>query len=285
MRKHNSLPKRRRLRLSRRLGPILNLMVWRRGLDITQSVAYGTGARRTLDIYRPSDAKGLPVVVFFYGGAWRSGSKKIYRFVAGALARRGIVAMVPDYRLYPEVRYPGFIEDGASAVRWAKDNAARFGGDPDKLFLMGHSAGAYIAAMLAFDSRWLSAVGLAPVGDIAGLIGISGPYDFLPLPDGTLKAIFGENDPATQPISYVSAGAPTSLLVTGRRDGIVDPGNTARLAARLRAVGDAVTVHSYSRVGHLGIIGAFASALRFLAPIVDDVTAFVARTGQVEAPS
>jgi len=264
---------------------VLNLVVWRQGLDITQSVAYGAGARHTLDVYRPGAAKGLPVVVFFYGGSWQSGSRQIYRFVAAALARRGIVAVVPDYRVYPEVRYPGFIEDGASAVRWAKDNAARFGGDPDKLFLMGHSAGAYIAAMLALDSRWLGKVDLAPGRDIAGLIGMSGPYDFLPLRDRTLKVIFGGNDPAAQPISHVSAGAPPSLLVTGRRDGIVDPGNTARLAARLRAAGNAVTIRAYSWVGHLVIIGAFAPVLHFVAPVVDDVAAFVARTGGVGARS
>lgn len=256
---------------------VLNFMVWRQGLDITQSVAYGAGSRRTLDVYRPDAAKGLPVVVFFYGGSWQSGNKAIYRFVAAALARRGIIAIVPDYRVYPEVRYPYFVEDGASAVRWAKDNAARFGGDPDRLFLMGHSAGAYIAAMLALDSRWLNEVGLAP-RDVAGLIGISGPYDFLPLRGGTLKVIFGGDDPATQPISHVTAGSPPTLLLTGARDGIVDPGNSERLAGRLRAEGDTVTLRSYSWVAHLAIIGAFAPALRFMAPVANDVAAFVART-------
>ena len=267
---------------------ILNLMVWRQGLDITQSVAYGAGLRRTLDVYRPDatkglPVKGLPVVVFFYGGSWQTGSRQIYRFVGAALARHGIVAVVPDYRVYPEVRYPGFIEDGASAVRWAKDNATRFGGDPNKLFLMGHSAGAYIAAMLALDGRWLGEVGLTPGRDIAGLIGISGPYDILPLHDGTLKEIFGGNDPATQPISHVSAGAPPSLLLTGRRDDIVDPGNTARLAARLEAAGDAVTIRTYSWVGHLAIIGAFAPALRLLAPVADHVAGFVARVSEARS--
>ena len=264
---------------------VLNSTVWPQGLEITRSVAYGAGARRTLDVYRPKNAAALPVVVFFYGGSWQGGNKQIYRFVAAALARRGYVAVIPDYRVYPEVRYPDFLEDGARAVRWAKDNAARFGGDPGRLFLMGHSAGAYIAAMLALDPRWLNTAGLAPDRDIAGLIGVSGPYDFLPLRDGTLKVIFGGNDPATQPISHVAPGAPPALLLTGAKDGIVDPDNSARLAARLHAAGDSATVRVYSWVGHLSIIGAFAPPLRFLAPALRDVDAFMAKTANARTAS
>lgn len=256
----------------------LNFVALRGGLAITHSVAYGEGARRTLDVYRPDNAAALPIVVFFYGGSWQTGNKRLYQFVGAALARRGYVAVVPDYRVYPEVRYPEFLEDGARAVRWAKDNAARFGGDPDKIFLMGHSAGAYIAAMVALDPRWLETAGISPDRDIAGLIGISGPYDFLPLRQGTLRTIFGSNDPATQPISHVSSGAPPALLLTGAKDGIVDPGNSSRLAARLQAAGDAVTLWSYRWVGHLSIIGTFSPLLRFLAPVERDVDAFIAKT-------
>lgn len=256
----------------------LNFVAWRDGLAISHSVAYGEGARRTLDVYRPGNVGALPVVVFFYGGSWQSGNKELYQFVGAALARRGYVAVIPDYRLYPDVRYPQFLEDGARAVRWAKDNAARFGGDPDKIFLMGHSAGAYIAAMLALDSRWLEAVGISPDRGIAGLIGISGPYDFLPLRQGTLRTIFGGNDPTTQPISHISPGAPPALLLTGAKDGLVDPGNSPRLAARLQAAGDAVTLRTYRWVGHLSIIGTFSPLLRFLAPVERDVDAFIAKT-------
>jgi acetyl esterase/lipase len=258
----------------------LNFLAWSHGVEITRSIAYGEGTRRTLDVYRPKAATAAPVVVFFYGGSWQSGHKEIYLFVAAALARRGYVTVVPDYRVYPEVRYPDFLDDGARAVRWAKDNAARFGGDPQKMFVMGHSAGAYIAAMLALDDRWLQKVDLAPERDIAGLIGISGPYDFLPL-TGTLRTIFGgANVPATQPISHVSAGAPPALLVTGERDGMVEPSNSSRLAARLHAAGDDATVLTYPWVGHLTIIGAFARPLRFLAPVLHDVDAFIAKTVQ-----
>jgi acetyl esterase/lipase len=259
----------------------LNFLTWRHGVEITRSVAYGEGTRQTLDVYRPSSTPKSPVIVFFYGGSWQSGNKATYLFVAAALARRGYLTVVPDYRVYPEVRYAGFLEDGARAVRWAKDNAARFGGDPDKLFVMGHSAGAYIAAMLALDSRWLRQVDLAPDRDIAGLIGVSGPYDFLPLRDGTLKVIFdGGNDPVTQPISHVSHGAPPALLVTGTRDGVVDPGNSSRLAVRLRAAGSDAMVETYPWVGHLTIIGTFVLPLRFLAPVLQDIDTFIAKTVQ-----
>jgi acetyl esterase/lipase len=264
----------------------LNFLAWRRGVEITHAIAYGTGARRTLDVYRPRAATASPVIVFFYGGSWQSGRKETYLFVAATLARHGYVTIVPDYRVYPEIRYPGFLEDGALAVRWAKDNAAHSGGDPEKLFVMGHSAGAYIAAMLALDARWLQNVNLAPNRNIAGLIGISGPYDFLPLRDDTLKAIFGgANEPATQPLSHVSPGAPPALLLTGAHDRAVDPGNASRLAARLRAVGDDAIVKAYPWVGHLSIIGTFALPLRFLAPVLHDVDGFIAKTvGQRRSP-
>jgi acetyl esterase/lipase len=251
----------------------------RHTIKITRSVAYAERSRHTLDICRPADAVAAPVVVFFYGGGWRSGNKALYRYVAKALARRGYVAVVPDYRIYPEVRYPDFIEDAALAVRWVKDNATRFGGNPEKIFLQGHSAGAHIAAMLAFDARWLEKVGLTPSRDIAGLIGIAGPYDYMPLRDEILKVIFGGADrPETQPIFHVSPGAPPALLMTGSHDRLVEPGNSTRLAARLRAAGNAATVLTYRRVGHYLIIAALAPLLRLLVPVLRDVDAFIADT-------
>lgn len=244
-----------------------------------RSIAYGDGPRRTLDVYAPKSAVAAPVVVFFYGGAWQGGGKAIYQFVATALAGRGYTVVVPDYRIYPQARYPDFIEDGALAVRWTIDNAGRFGGDPGKVFVMGHSAGAHIAAMLAVDSCWLQQVGLTPGRDIAGLIGVAGPYDFVPLRDEVLKIIFGgANRPETQPIFYVRAGAPPALLLTGSRDTVVDAGNTERFAARLRAAGNDVTVVSYPGAGHYVVIAAFAWPLRFLAPVLPDVDAFIDRT-------
>jgi acetyl esterase/lipase len=248
-------------------------------IQLTPSIAYAERSRHRLDVCRPRDAVAAPVIIFFYGGAWQSGYKELYRYVAKALARRGYIAVVPDYRIYPEVCYPDFLDDGARVVRWVKDNIARFGGDPDKLFLKGHSAGAHIAAMLSIDVRWLGKVGLDPRRDIAGLIGIAGPYDLMPLRDEKLKVIFGGvNRPETQPIYHVAPGAPPALLMTGGRDRLVDPGNSVRFATRLIAAGNAATLLTYRRVGHFIIIAAVAPFLRFLVPVMRDVDAFIAAT-------
>jgi acetyl esterase/lipase len=248
-----------------------------RRIALTASIAYANGARHTLDVCRPKSATAAPVIVFFYGGGWRSGSKRTYRYVAKALARRGYVAVLPDYRIYPQARYPDFLNDGALAVRWVKDNAKRFGGDPQKIFLMGHSAGAHIAAMLAIDATWLQKVWLMPGRDIAGLIGISGPYDFLPLKDETLKIIFGGNRPETQPITHVTPGAPPALLLTGDKDDVVGAGNSTRLAEKLRAAGNDATAVIYPRIGHYLIVAAIAPVIRALVPVLGDIDDFIAK--------
>jgi acetyl esterase/lipase len=251
----------------------------RTGTKFTGSIPYALHSRHRLDVCRPAGVHMAPVVVFFYGGAWRSGRKELYRYVAKALARRGYVAVVPDYRIYPQARYPDFLEDGALAMRWVKDNIASFGGDPEKAFLSGHSAGAHIAAMLSIDARWLAGVGLNPARDIAGLIGLAGPYDYMPLRDETLKVIFGGADrPETQPIFHVSPGAPPTLLVTGGRDRLVEPGNSTRLAAKLVAAGNTATVKIYRRIGHYVIVAALAPVLRHVVPVLRDIDAFIAET-------
>lgn len=258
---------------------LVNLLTGFGGFDVVRSIAYGAAPRRSLDVYAPRRAArtgAAPVVVFFYGGSWQEGAKEIYRFVAAPLARRGHVVVVPDYRVYPDVRYPDFLHDAAAAVAWTRQHAQQFGGDPDRVVLMGHSAGAYMAAMLAIDPQWLDAVGLTPSRDIAGLVGIAGPYDFLPLRDPVLKVIFGgANRPVTQPITHVRGGEPPALLMTGAADRTVDPGNATRLADRLRAAGGTARVAVYPRIGHLGVIGAFTAPLRPLAPVLDHADGFI----------
>jgi len=241
------------------------------------SVRYAAGARHTLDIYRPEKA-AAPVIVFIYGGSWQNGDKSTYSFLGRALAQRGYLTIIPNYRVYPQVRYPAFLEDAAKAVRWARDNAARLGGDAGNIYLAGHSAGAYNAAMLTYDPRWLRAVGLSQ-RQIAGFIGLAGPYDFLPLRNETLAAIFGgANRPETQPISYASRRAPPSLLLAGALDTTVEPSNSTRLAAALRAAGNQVTLRRYAAVGHVTILGGFGTPVELLAPVRDDIDAFIAAT-------
>ena len=255
---------------------LLNVLSPRRGWSAHTDIAYGSGLRSRLDVYRPDAGSGAPVVLFFYGGSWQSGDRSLYRFVGASLAACGIAAVIPDYSVYPDARYPDFLEEGADAVRFVRDNAAAWRGDPTRLVLMGHSAGAYIAAMLAFDRRWLDRVEIDADRDIAGMVGLAGPYDFLPIVDPVLQDIFGGPDRIeTQPIRYVTAGAPPALLIAPRRDRIVSPGNTKRLAAQIRAFGSKVEERSYPHVGHLSVLGALAPPLRFLAPVLADVTAFV----------
>ena len=267
-----------RPRRSRGVSPadILNFLSPRWGWRTHTDIAYGRGPRRMLDVHRPDGRGPAPVVVFFYGGSWQSGDRRHYHFVGAALAARGIVTVVPDYTLYPDGRYTDFLEDAAHAVRFVRDHADGWGGDPRRLMVMGHSAGAYIGAMLAFDRRWLDGVAVDAARDLAGMIGLAGPYDFLPIVDPVLREVFGGSDRIeTQPIRYVSADAPPALLIAPQRDRVVSPGNTMRLAAQIRGFGSAVDERLYPRVGHLGVLGALARPLRFLAPVLDDVTNFV----------
>lgn len=255
---------------------VLNALA-RGDFTVTRDIAYGPGPRGRLDVYAPRHAADAPVVVFFYGGSWQEGRRSLYRFVGAALAARGIVTVIPDYRLYPETVFPGFLRDGAAAVGWALTHAAAFGGDPERLFLMGHSAGAYIAAMLALDPVWLAAQHLQPGQDIAGFIGLAGPYDFLPLTDPVLQRIFGP--PAglarTQPINFVRPGAPPAFLAAGTEDRTVDPGNSVRLARRLNAMGDSVTLRLYPGLDHRRLIGSLSPWLRLLGPVLPDCLAFI----------
>jgi acetyl esterase/lipase len=241
-------------------------------------LAYGQGPRQKLDVYKPRHAAKAPVVVFFYGGSWQRGSRDLYRFVGTALAAQGFVTVVPDYSIFPPARFPTFVEDGAQAVRFAHKSAAQWGGDPSRLVLMGHSAGAYIAAMLSFDPQWLEQVGVNSQTDLAGFIGLAGPYDFLPIESRTLRTIFGgANRAETQPISFVTGKEAPSLLIAARRDRLVSPGNSRRMAAKIRGHGGIAEERTYGGVGHLTLIGSFAPGLRVLAPVLRDVTHFVWR--------
>jgi acetyl esterase/lipase len=248
------------------------------GVSIARDIAYGPEARQRLDVYAPSSRMpGRPVVVFFYGGSWDSGAKADYAWVGRALADRGYVAVVADYRLYPAVVWPAFLKDSALAVRWARDHASEYGGDASRLVLMGHSAGAYNAVDLALDRRWLDAVGIDPSRDVRAVIGLSGPYDFLPLRSDELKTIFGPADqrPDTQPINHVDGRSPPLLLITGDRDTTVDPGNSDRLAARVEASGGQVKVLHYPKLDHVRTVGALAPPLRWLAPVMADAAGFI----------
>ncbi len=243
---------------------------------VRRDLAYGNAERQRADVYLPAPAlAGAPIAVFFYGGSWSSGARADYRFVGEALASRGIVTVVADYRLSPEVRYPVFLQDCAQAVRWAREQATAFGASRERLFIVGHSAGAYNAAMLALDPRWL---GREP---FAGWAGLAGPYDFLPIGNPEVKIAFEwPGTPAdSQPLFQALAqGTPKrrALLLAARNDSLVNPQrNTVALAQTLKRQGTPVEVELFDRVSHTTLIGALAPPLRGLAPVLDRLGAFL----------
>lgn len=246
----------------------------------TDAIRYGSDPRNMLDIYQPKAGAGkgaAPVIVFFYGGNWVSGKRSDYAFVGRALAARGFVVVVPDYRLYPQVHYPDFLADAAQAVAWTEHNIASHGGDPSKVFVMGHSAGAYNAAMVALDARWLGKQGIKP-DSLRGLIGLAGPYDFLPIQNKTARPVFDYPDtrPESQPVNHVDAKAPPALLIAATDDDLVNPArNTGGLAKKLRAAGVPVRELYYGGVNHYTLVASLSTTLDGLAPTLDAVQAFV----------
>lgn len=241
------------------------------------AIPFGTHGQK-LDVWRPAGESSAkrPVLIFWYGGGWAKGSRGAYAFAARAYAKAGFVVVVPDYRKVPAVRFPAFLQDGAQTVRWTRDHIAEFGGDPDRIAIAGHSAGAYTVAMLALDQRWLKEEGVDP-GIIKAAVGLSGPYDFYPWTSPRSEAaMMGVGDPMmTQPINFARADAPPMLLVTGDKDTTVRPRNALRLEARLKALGAPVTVSVLPGLGHEGVVMALSKPFRGKAPLLAESVAFI----------
>jgi acetyl esterase/lipase len=248
----------------------------------TKGVQYGPDPRQRFDLYQPAmAARNAPLVVFFYGGSWSSGDRADYRFVGEALASKGIVTMVADYRLSPAVRYPVFVQDSARMVRHAIKTASQYGASASRVYVMGHSAGAYNAAMVALDDRWLAAEGLRPA-QLAGWIGLAGPYDFLPIGDRKTQVAFEwPNTPAdSQPLVHASKRSPPALLLAPTQDSVVSPErSTVAMARKLEASGVRVESALFDGVSHVTLVASMASVLRSRAPVLARVQAFVQSTG------
>lgn len=259
---------------------MLNALTTSRTYQLDAGIAYGSLPRQKLDVYTPAipaPAGGWPVVVFFYGGTWNTGERADFKFVGEAMAARGVLTLIADYRLYPEVRYPDFLVDSALAVAYGLENAKRLGGNRQRLFVMGHSSGGYNAAMVALDARWLRATG-HDLPELAGWIGLAGPYDFYPMENPEAMPVFFHPNypPNSQPIGLAQSGALRSFLGAPIHDRLVDPErNTRQMAEKLQAAGAPVTVKFYERASHTTLIGAFARPLRWLAPVLEDVATFV----------
>jgi acetyl esterase/lipase len=250
---------------------LLNATVSRQGFTRKADIAYGNDPRQKLDLYRPDKPRADGrTVIFFYGGSWDSGSKNDYLFVAQALAGTGYTVVIPDYRLYPTVRFPAFVDDGARAVRWTTDRVGA-----DKVFVMGHSAGAHIALMLAANTPYLAAAGVERM-KLEGAIGLAGPYDFLPLKSARLIEIFGgANNPQIEAITFARAPLPPALLIHGTADTTVYPRNSTNLATAWRAAGAPVELKLYPDVGHIDVVAALSGLLSGRAPTRTDVLAWL----------
>jgi len=257
---------------------VLNTLTPEVGYSRASNIVFDADTGLKTDVYVPNGAANAPVIVFFYGGRWSEGSKDLYAFVGGALAKQGFVAVVPDYRHYPTVKFPAFLEDSAKAVLWAHDNAARYGGDVNRLFVMGHSAGAYNAAMLATDGSYLQAVG-GSRDWLKGMIGLAGPYDFMPFTDDDIKDIFGppERYASTQPINHVDGQNPPLLLMHGEDDESVWPKNTRNMAKKVADAGGVVETVFYPKLSHSWIVATLSVTLQGQSDVMAYTKDFVLR--------
>jgi acetyl esterase/lipase len=249
------------------------------GIQAQQGLVFDAAHGLKLDLYRPVAATRAPVVVFFYGGSWVRGERAWYRFVGTALASHGVVAAIADYRKYPRVKMDGFMQDAARAVAWVHDHAGDYGGAPDDLFVMGHSAGGQMGALLVTDRSWLAPYGLRP-DELAGFIGLAGCYDFMPIPasETDMLGMFGRDAASqarAQPVRFVHGGEPPMLLLQGAADTEVPPANAVALAHALQAHGDLVTLRMYPGVGHNALVFAFSRPFRAEAPTLGDVLRFI----------
>lgn len=239
------------------------------------SIPFGTHGQR-LDLWRPAgQVTERPVLVFWYGGGWDSGDRRAYSFAARALAREGFVVVVPDYRKVPSARYPSFVQDGAEALQWVRDNITRYGGDVDQVAIMGHSAGAHTVAMLSLDQQWLRAVDV-PDDFIKAAVGLAGPYDFYPFTSPqAIAAMAGADPKTTQPVNYARADAPPLLLITSDSDTVVRPRNAIHLHDRLRAQGARVQIRMYSGVDHREMVTSLSKPFRDRATSLRDSVDFI----------
>jgi acetyl esterase/lipase len=270
------------------LLPALALLALPAAARGPRDVAYGPDPRHKLDLYLPDgagpDAKPRKTLIFIHGGGWRRGNKDRYGFVGRAFADAGYVVVLINYRLYPRARFPGFVEDAARAVAWVRENVRRHGGDPEHIYLMGHSAGAHIAALLALDPGYLQAAGV-PRSSIGGMIGLAGPYVFHPEQLPRLAKIFAAH-PArnARPVVFAENGAATTngggpplLLLSAGLDTVVGARNGPGLAEAYRRAGGRATARSYPGIGHGQIVIAISKFFHGLAPVLDDTVRFIGK--------
>jgi acetyl esterase/lipase len=243
---------------------------------IATDISFGADPHLRLDIYTPNEGQGpWPTIIFVHGGSWSSGNKNPYEFAGRALAARGFLTIVPNYRLHPGHPFPAFVEDTAQAIDWTTRHAGEYGGDPKHIIASGHSAGAYNVALAILDKHYFDRLG-TDVSAIKGVVLIAAPLDFLPLDPGVAQDVFGEvaDLPSTQPITFARGDVPPFLILYGTADKTVRPKNSINMAAALKAAGAQVELRAYEGISHVGIVLALSKWWRDKAPTLADMTAF-----------
>ncbi len=255
-------------------------------LEVVTDISYGSHPRQQLDIYLPKDVDELaPVIMFLYGGSWKNGKRQDYAFVGHSFNTKGYITVLPDYRLVPEIRYPEFLIDNANALRWVYDHIGQYGGDQDRIFVVGHSAGAYNGVMLGLADALFSEHNLdLPV--ISGFAGLAGPYDFLPLAFDSTKNAFAEVSdlPSTQPVNLVSSSAPPMILITGTDDKLVLPKHSFSLHDSATSRGAESTLVTYQDVGHIALLLSLSKPFRNNTTALEDVVDFFQDIQAVNEP-
>lgn len=245
------------------------------GFVVEQGIYYGQQERQKLDVYYPEVTRpNAPVIVFFYGGSWRRGDRERYRFVGQALSSQGYLTIIPDYRLYPEVQFPAFVEDGAASIAWIEQNIPQ---SENGIVLIGHSAGAHLAALLALDGRYLHDKGIRQ-NSIIGMVGLAGPYAFEPEQYRRFRPIFATAKPAelSQPVSHARGDAPPLLLLHGTDDRVVLPLHSQLLQERMNSEDGRVSRLELEGVDHFGIVLALSEPFAHLAPnLLPNIEAFI----------
>lgn len=259
-----------------------------RAVELVAGAAYGDHAAQRVELWQPvggGDA-GKPLIVFYHGGGWHSGAPEDYRFIARTFGELGYPVALAGYRLVPDGRYPAMLEDSAAALGAIRRLAAAHGLPADRVVLIGHSAGAYNAVMLALEPRWLAAAGV-PESVVAGAIGLAGPYDFYPFTSDSGRNAFGHlPDPeVSQPINHLRADTPPLLLLTGDADTVVRPRNSRALEAALTRLGAPVTRQEFAGMGHAGIIMQLSHAFRRDGSVLAAIERFLAQVPRAPAAS
>jgi len=256
---------------------LLNTLVSQDGFSVKKDINYGINPRQNLDVYLPKNVdRDKPVIMFNYGGSWQYGNKNDYLFVAQSFTSYGYVVVIPNYRIYPDAVFPDFLDDTASAVAWVHQNIHSYGAGNKNIILIGHSAGAYNSVMVALNKHYMKKAG-GSTKWISAVIGIAGPYDFLPIKGKVLNKIFSptEDQESMEVMSHVRGNAPRMLLLTGLDDRLVLPENSLRLYNGLKEKGNDVTLRTYDGVGHYGIAVGLATAIMWNGHVREDIHRFI----------